>query len=68
VKLLAGLGAVLGPAALLSALFWVVLAGAVLSAGAALRGRRELAYVPAIAAGLFVYGLWPDATSRVLGL
>jgi prepilin peptidase CpaA len=55
VKLVVALGAALGPLALLSALFWVALSGGALAVIAAIRGRRDLAYVPAIALGLFVY-------------
>jgi prepilin peptidase CpaA len=59
VKLVVALGAVLGPLALLFALFWVALAGGVLAALAAARGKRDLAYVPAIAAGLAAYIVYP---------
>ena len=55
VKLVAALGAVLGPAALLAMLFWVAIAGGVLALVAKWRGQRDLAYVPAIAIGLFIY-------------
>ena len=55
VKLLAALGAVTGPAGLVSLLLWVALAGGVLSLVAAARRQRNLAYVPAIAVGLFIY-------------
>jgi len=55
VKLIAALGAVLGPLGLLSALFWTALAGGVLAILAALRGRRDFAYVPAIAAGMLLH-------------
>jgi prepilin peptidase CpaA len=51
VKLLAGLGAVLGLGGLAGAAPWIALAGGVLSAAAWLRGRREVAYAPAIAVG-----------------
>ena len=55
VKLVIALGAALGPLALLSALFWVALSGGLLALIAVIRGRRDLAYVPAIAMGLLVY-------------
>jgi len=55
VKLVVALGAALGPLALLSALFWVALSGGVLALVAVIRGRRDLAYVPAIAIGLLAY-------------
>ncbi len=57
VKLIAALGAVLGPMALLSVLFWMAIAGGLLAVVAKLRGQRDLAYVPAIAAGLLVYAI-----------
>ncbi len=55
VKLVVALGAALGPFALLSTLFWVAVSGGALALLAAFRGRRDLAYVPAIAIGLLVY-------------
>ncbi|HEV7998696.1 MAG TPA: prepilin peptidase [Planctomycetaceae bacterium] len=55
VKLVVALGAALGPLALLSALFWVALSGGALATIAGIRGRRDLAYAPAIALGLVVY-------------
>ncbi len=55
VKLVVALGAALGPFALLSTLFWVAVSGGALALLAAIRGRRDLAYVPAIAIGLLVY-------------
>jgi len=54
VKLVAGLGAVLGPLGLLLALRWIGIAGGLVACLAALRGKRDLAYAPAIAAGLIV--------------
>ena len=54
-KLVVALGAALGPLALLSTLFWMALCGGVLACVAWLRGRRNLAYVPAIALGLLIY-------------
>lgn len=58
VKLIAALGAVLGHPAIWPALFWIALAGAVLSLVALIRGRRDLAYLPAIALGLTIHLLW----------
>ncbi len=55
VKLVIALGAALGPVALLSTLFWVAVSGGLLAFVALIRGRRDLAYVPAIALGLLVY-------------
>lgn len=62
VKLVAALGAALGPLALLSTLFWVAIAGGILAALALWRGRRDLAYVPAIALGLLIYSLHMELT------
>jgi prepilin peptidase CpaA len=61
-KLVAALGALLGPREIFVLLFYVALAGAVLAIVAALRGAREFAYGPAIAVGFLVLvvarGLW----------
>lgn len=54
-KLLAGIGACIGPIGLLWTMIYMGLAGGVLSVIAALRGAREIAYGPAIAAGLLVH-------------
>jgi prepilin peptidase CpaA len=54
VKLLTALGAALGHVAVLFTLFWIALAGGLLALVALARGQRDLAYVPAIALGLFV--------------
>lgn len=53
-KLLAGLGAVLGPIGLLAALPWVALLGGVFALWAWRRGREEVVYGPAIALGYVV--------------
>jgi prepilin peptidase CpaA len=55
VKLIAALGATLGHPAIWPALFWIALAGALLSLAGMMRGRRDLAYVPAIATGLAIH-------------
>lgn len=68
VKLLAALGAWLGPVALLSTCFWMALAGAALSCVAVARGRRDLAYAPAIAAGLLIYLLWPETLRQLVAV
>jgi prepilin peptidase CpaA len=62
VKLIAALGAVLGPGGLIYMLFWTALAGGALALVAAARRQREFAYVPAIALGLAFYALssWLD--------
>jgi prepilin peptidase CpaA len=58
VKLIAALGAVLGHPAIWSALFWTALAGGGCALIALIRGRRDLAYLPAIALGLSIHILW----------
>jgi len=55
VKLIVAVGAALGPLALLSVLFWMAISGGILALVARVRGRRDLAYVPAIACGLLIY-------------
>jgi len=55
VKVLAALGAAFGHHAIMPLLFWIAIAGSVLSLVALLRGRRDLAYLPAIALGLLIY-------------
>lgn len=54
-KLVVAIGSALGPWALLSVLFWVAICGGILAIVALVRGRRNLAYVPAIACGLLFY-------------
>jgi prepilin peptidase CpaA len=54
-KLVVAIGAALGPWALLAVLFWVAISGGILATVALIRGRRDLAYVPAIACGLLLY-------------
>jgi prepilin peptidase CpaA len=51
-KLLAALGAVLGPREFLTFLFGVAVAGGVFAAIAYARGRRDIAYTPAMTLGL----------------
>jgi prepilin peptidase CpaA len=55
VKLIAALGAVLGARDLLPLLFYVAVSGGVLAAAAMLRGRRDIAYAPAIMLGLIMF-------------
>ena len=55
VKLIAALGAAVGPLGLLVVLFWMALTGAILALVAISRGKKDFAYVPAIAVGLMVY-------------
>lgn len=65
VKLIAGLGACLGPSSLLGMLLWVALAGGILSVVALVRGQREVAYVPAIAIGLLIFILVGSALALI---
>ncbi len=54
-KLIAALGLVVGPVGLLIVLFGMAITGGVLSLVAMIRGQRDYAYVPAIAAGFIGY-------------
>jgi len=54
VKLITALGALLGVRDLLTLLFYTALAGGALAVIAAARGKRDLAYAPAIALGLLI--------------
>ena len=65
-KLLAAIGAAVGPWVLLSILAWMAIAGGILALTAAARGKRDFAYVPAIAVGVVVETLWPGGLARVL--
>jgi prepilin peptidase CpaA len=58
-KLIAALGALLGPVGLWFALFWMALAGGGLALIAAARGQRDYAYAPAIAIGFAAYLVYP---------
>jgi prepilin peptidase CpaA len=64
VKLVVALGVALGPAPLLAALFWVAVCGGALAVVALLRGRRDLAYSPAIALGLLLYWIHLELTGH----
>jgi prepilin peptidase CpaA len=55
VKLLASLGATLGLQALPAFLFYSAIAGGILAAIALARGKRDLAYAPAMALGWVVF-------------
>ncbi len=66
VKLLAAIGAAVGPWTLLAILAWMALAGGILALIAAARGKRAFAYVPAIAAGVVAETFWPGGLARVL--
>lgn len=58
-KLIAGIGAILGPVGLLFALFWLAVFGGVLALLAMVRGQRDYAYGPAILAGYLGYLVYP---------
>jgi prepilin peptidase CpaA len=58
-KLIAGIGAILGPVGLLILLFWMAIAGGVLALIAMNRGQRDYAYGPAILAGYIGYLVYP---------
>jgi prepilin peptidase CpaA len=66
VKLLAAIGAAVGPWTLLAILAWMAVAGGVLALITAARGKRDFAYVPAIAVGVVVETFWPGGLARVL--
>lgn len=54
-KLIAALGVLVGPVGLLIVLFGTAVAGGVLSLVAISRGKKDFAYVPAIALGFLSY-------------
>lgn len=58
VKLITALGAVAGHPAVWSILFWMAVAGGLLSGVAVLRKQRDLAYLPAITLGLLLHIFW----------
>jgi prepilin peptidase CpaA len=66
VKLLAAIGAAVGPWTLLSILAWMAVAGGVLALIAAARGKRDFAYVTAITVGVMLETFWPGGLARVL--
>jgi len=66
-KLIAGVGAVLGPVGLLFVLFWMALAGGVLALIAMLRGQRDYAYGPAILLGYVGYLIYPAGVWKTIG-
>lgn len=59
VKLIVGIGALLGPAGLLFFVFWMAVAGGGLALLALKRGRRDYAYGPAILLGYMAWLWWP---------
>jgi prepilin peptidase CpaA len=66
VKLIAALGATLGPVNFLCMFFWMAMAGAVLAVVAKLRGQKDFAYVPAIVVGFTIQTLWSEGLRNVL--
>lgn len=58
VKLLAAIGALLGPWGWVQAMVWVGLMGGVLALVSLMRRQRAYAYVPAIAAGVTIHCLF----------
>ena len=64
-KLIAGIGAILGPVGLLISLFWMAVAGGVLALIAMIRGQRDYAYGPAILAGYIGYLVYPGGVVLV---
>lgn len=58
-KVIAGLGAILGPVGIWFFLFWMALAGGVLALIAKSRGQRDYAYGPAILLGYLGYLIFP---------
>lgn len=67
-KLIIGIGSILGPVGLLIALFWMAIAGGLLALIAMIRGQRDYAYAPAIAAGFAGYMLTVGVMHRVWSL
>jgi prepilin peptidase CpaA len=65
VKLTAALGAALGLWDLLAVLLCTGLAGGVLALVALLRGKRDLAYVPAFALGFLMFLAWRGGLAHV---
>jgi len=55
VKVLAALGAIVGPGPLLPLLFYVAIAGGVLALVAVMRGQKDFAYAPAITLGFLAF-------------
>jgi prepilin peptidase CpaA len=66
VKLIAAVGASLGPVGLLCMFFWMAMAGAALAIFAKVRRQKDFAYAPAIAFGFLVQSLWSEGLCHVL--
>jgi len=58
-KVIAGVGAILGPVGIWFFLFWTALAGGVLALIAKYRGQRDYAYGPALLLGYIGYLIFP---------
>jgi prepilin peptidase CpaA len=54
-KLLVGLATLLGPGDFAAFLFYLAVAGGILAVVALVRGRRDIAYAPAMALGFFAF-------------
>ncbi|HUE69898.1 MAG TPA: A24 family peptidase [Pirellulaceae bacterium] len=57
VKLIAALGAALGPWPLAACLLWIAIFGGILAGIASLRGQKDFAYAPAMFLGLAAFAL-----------
>ncbi|MEW4528182.1 A24 family peptidase [Maioricimonas sp. JC845] len=65
-KLVAGLGAWLGPFGIFGLLFWTALAGMVGAIIATLRAQENFPYVPAIMVGLTIQIVFPDSLPHLV--
>lgn len=65
-KLIAAIGALLGPVGLFFMLFWMALAGGLLALIALARRQGDYAYGPAIAAGYAAYLVYPGGVFSAL--
>lgn len=59
VKLVTAIGGFVGPIGLVITLFWIAIAGGGFALVAKLRGKEDLAYVPAILVGTLLYFCFP---------
>lgn len=66
-KLLAALGAWLGPWGALSVLCWTALSGMIVALIVAGAGRKDFAYAPAITLGTLIYLVFPQGLAWVAG-
>lgn len=65
VKLMCGVGGIVGVSGIGSMLFWMAVTGGILGAIAKCRGQKELAYGPAIFAGYLIHVLYSGGISDV---